>query len=91
MLKDIDIMGATSPEVEGSPVEKNRWEKISNNFPDIRFYLSTWKREERPQCIVGGEVLADSSFNARNLHRHLITAKQSLMELSCDNISQDQV
>jgi hypothetical protein len=34
--------------------------------------------EERPWCVVCGEVLANNSFNARNLRRHLITKFESL-------------
>jgi hypothetical protein len=51
--------------------------KISNGLPDIRFYLSTRKREERHQCVVCGEVLANNSFNARNLCMHLPTKHES--------------
>jgi hypothetical protein len=40
---DVDIFGKTSSSAYGSPVEK-KGEKISNRFPDIRFYLSTRKR-----------------------------------------------
>jgi hypothetical protein len=50
---DIDILGATSSTVVGSPAEKKKGEKILNGFPDIRFYLSTRKRgRASPVCCV---------------------------------------
>jgi hypothetical protein len=50
---DIDILGATSSTVDGSPAEEKKGEKISNGLPDIRFYLSTRKRERAsPVCCV---------------------------------------
>jgi hypothetical protein len=45
---DIDILGATSSTVDGSPAERNKDEKISNGLPDIRFYQLV-KGEERPR------------------------------------------
>jgi hypothetical protein len=38
---DIDILGATSSTVHGSPAEEKKGENVSNGLPDIRFYVST--------------------------------------------------
>jgi hypothetical protein len=63
---DINILGATSPTVIVLLQKIQTGEKISHGLHDIRFYLSTRKREKRPQCVVCGEVLANNSFSARN-------------------------
>jgi hypothetical protein len=75
---DIDISGATSSTADGSPAEKKKGEIISNGLPDIRIYYQLVNGEERPQCVVCGEVLANNSFNERNLRRHLTTKHESL-------------
>jgi hypothetical protein len=45
---NIDILGATNSTIDGSPTEKIG-EKISNELPDIRFYLSIHKRGRASQ------------------------------------------
>jgi hypothetical protein len=49
----INILGAISSTVDGSPAEKKKDEKISNGLLDIRFYVSTrkWGRAS-PVCCV---------------------------------------
>jgi hypothetical protein len=75
--RNIDILGASSSTKDGSPAERKKAEKILNGLPDIRFYQLV-NGEERPRCIMCGEVLANNSFNARNLREHLTTKHESL-------------
>jgi hypothetical protein len=75
---DIHILGATSSTVDGSPEEKKRVRKYQTDFQTFGFTYQLVNGEERPQCVVCGEVLANSSFNARNLSRHLTTKHKSL-------------
>jgi hypothetical protein len=51
--------------------KKEKGEKISD-FPTLGFTYQLVNGEERPQCVVCGEVLANNSFNARYLPRHKI-------------------
>jgi tetrahydromethanopterin S-methyltransferase subunit F len=75
---DIDIFGATISTVDGSPAEKRRVRKYQTDFLTFGFTYQLVKVEERPQCVVCVEVLANNSFNARNLCRHLTTKHESL-------------
>jgi hypothetical protein len=68
---DIDILGAAGSTVDGSPEEKRRVRKYQTNFLTFGFTYQLVNGEERPQCAECGEVLANNSFNARNLCRHL--------------------
>jgi hypothetical protein len=68
---NIDILGATSSTVDGSPAEKGRVRKYQTDFLTFGFTYHLVNGEERPQCVVSGEVLANNSFNARTLRRHL--------------------
>jgi hypothetical protein len=70
---DIDRLGAT-----GSTAEKRRVRKYQTNFLTFGFTYQLVNGEERPQCVVYGEVLAHNSFNARNLCRHFTTKHESL-------------
>jgi hypothetical protein len=75
---DIDILSATSSTVDGSPAaKKRRVIKYQTDFLTFGFTYELVNGEERPQCVVCGEVLANNSFNAINLLRHF-TTKQSL-------------
>jgi hypothetical protein len=75
---DIDVLGVTSSTVDGSPAEKRRVRKYQTDFLTFGFTYQLVNGEERSQCVVCGEVLASSSFNARNLRRHLTTKHESL-------------
>jgi hypothetical protein len=75
---DIDILGATSSAVDDSPAEKRRVRKYQTDFLTFGFTYKLVNREERPQCVVCGEVLANNSFNAINLRRHFTTKHESL-------------
>jgi hypothetical protein len=67
---DIDILGTTTSTADGSPGEREKSEKISE-FLTFGFTYQLVNGEERPQCVVCGEVLVNNSFNARHLRRHL--------------------
>jgi hypothetical protein len=77
---DIDILDATSSTVDDSRAgkKKRRARKYQTDFLTFGFTYQLVKGEERPQCVVCGEVLANNSFNARNLRRHLTTKQESL-------------
>jgi hypothetical protein len=64
---DIEKLGATSSTVDGSPAEKRIVRKYQTDFLTFGFTYQLVKGEERPQCVVRGEVLANNSSNARNL------------------------
>jgi hypothetical protein len=58
--------------------EKRTVRKYKTGFVTFGFTYHLVKGEERPQCVVCGEVLANNSFNARNLRWHLTTKHESL-------------
>jgi hypothetical protein len=58
--------------------KKRRLRKYLTDFLTFGFSYQLVNGEERPQCVVCGEVLANNSFDARNLHRHLTTKHKSL-------------
>jgi hypothetical protein len=58
--------------------EKRRVRKYQTDFLTFSFTYELINGEERPQCVVCGEVLTNNSFNARNLHKHLTTKHDSL-------------
>jgi hypothetical protein len=59
--------------------KKIRARKYQTDFLTFGFTYKLVNGEERPQCVVCGEVLANNSFNARNLRRHLTTKHESLV------------
>jgi hypothetical protein len=75
---DIDILGSTISTVDGSPAKKRRVRKYQTDFLTFGFTHKLVNGEERPQCVVCGEVLANNSFNARSLHKHFSTKHESL-------------
>jgi hypothetical protein len=58
--------------------KKRRVRKYQTDYLTFSFTYQLVNREERPQCVVCGVVLANNSLNARNLHRHLTTKHESL-------------
>jgi hypothetical protein len=52
--------------------------KYQTAFLTFGFTYQLVNREERPQFLVYGNVLAINSFNARNLRMHLTTKHESL-------------
>jgi hypothetical protein len=75
---DIDVLGATSSTVDGSPAEKKGVRKYQTDFLMFGFTCKFVNGEERPQCVVCSEVLANNSFNARHLRKHFSTKHESL-------------
>jgi hypothetical protein len=70
---DTDIFGANSSVVDGfSAGKKRRGRKYQTDFLAFGFMYQLVNGEDSPQCVVCVEVLADTGFNARYLHRHLI-------------------
>jgi hypothetical protein len=64
---DINIFAVTSSTVDGSSEKK----KLENTgLQTFSFTYQFVSGEEHPQCAVCGEVIANTSFKARNLHRH---------------------
>jgi hypothetical protein len=47
-------------------------------FLTFSFTYQIVNKEDHPQYVVCGEVLANSSFSVRNLHRHLTTKHDSV-------------
>jgi hypothetical protein len=58
--------------------KKQRARKHQKDFLTFGFTYQLVKGEERPQCVVCGEVLAKNCFIAKNLHRHLTTKHETL-------------
>jgi hypothetical protein len=80
VLKVISIYSVNRSTVDGSPAEKKRrLRKHQTDFLTFGFTYQLVNGEERPQCVMCGEVLANNSFNARNLRKHLTTKHESLV------------
>jgi hypothetical protein len=67
----IDIPGETRSMVDGFSAEKRRkdGEKYQTDFLSFGFMYQLVNGEDCPQCVVCGEVLADSGFSVKYLHR----------------------
>jgi hypothetical protein len=52
--------------------------KYQTDFLTFGFTYQLVNGEERPKCVVCGEVLANNSFNVRNLRKHFTTKHESL-------------
>jgi hypothetical protein len=50
--------------------KKRRVRKYQSGFPTFGFTYQLVNGEERPQSVACGDVLANDSFNARNLRSH---------------------
>jgi hypothetical protein len=58
--------------------KKRRLRNYHMDFLTFGFTYHLVNGQERPLYVVSGEVLANNSFNARNLRRHLTTKHESL-------------